>query len=297
MLLLPSLPKTLRQLSFTQWEFPKDERGDDLEELEHGISPHAQGYLPREMAKLSQRLERFCPPWQMDTAAFLQSIIELGKSPGILESSLKCINLRCILSSSDRSRQEFESMVILAAQAVLSLPQLEVIELWGTCLDGQEGCAYIFRYSYEDGRASIVWRSSEETVGAQARVVAKWAEVAQKHLHSTVAYNVVPFAETKAEIFKSDGTCIYQHLLLKDLVFDPITQIILENEPYEWRLNEKSDSSQQSDSLDSDLANTNSLDVDLLMDGLGPDTDLASLQADVMALDAEISAFIQQHYG
>ena len=282
----------MRQLSFTQWEIPKIERGDGLEEVGSEISPHAQAYLPREMAKLSQRLERFCPPWQMDTAAFLQFIIELRESPKMLESSLKRIILRCLLSSSDRSRQDFESLVILAAKAALSLPQLEVIELWGTCLDGQESRAYIFRYSYEDGRASIVWRSSEETMVAQARIIAKWSEVAQKHLHSTLAYNIVPFAETKAEISKSDGTCIYRHLLLKDLVFDPITQIILENEPCEWSLDEKIDSLQQGDPLNSNLANPNSLGGDPLMDSLGPDTDLASLQADLMALDAEINIFV-----
>ncbi|KAL7949969.1 hypothetical protein V8C42DRAFT_361045, partial [Trichoderma barbatum] len=232
--LLSSLPKTLRQLSFTQWEIPKIERCDGLEEVGSEISPHAQAYLPREMAKLSQRLEQLCPPWQMDTAAFLQSIIEMRNSPKMPESSLKRIILRCSLSSSDRSRRDFESLVILAAKAALSLPQLEVIELWGTCLDEQESRAYIFRCSLEGSRARIVWRSSEETMVAQARIITRWSEVSQKHSHSTLAYNFFPFAETKAEIFKSDGTCIYRHLQLKDLVFDPITQIILENEPYEW---------------------------------------------------------------
>ncbi|CAM1509434.1 Fc.00g031730.m01.CDS01 [Cosmosporella sp. VM-42] len=283
--LLPSLPKTLRQLSCTQLEIPKIERGYGLEEVGSEISPHAQAYLPREMAKLARRLERFCPPWQMDTAAFLQFIIELRESPKMLESSLKRIILRCLLSSSDRSRQDFESLVIFAAKAALSLPQQEVIELWGTCLDGQESGAYIFRDSYEDGRASIVWRSSEETIVAHSRIIAKWSEVAHKHLHSTLAYKVVPLAETKAEISKSDGTCIYRHLLLKDLLFDPITQIILENEPYEWSL-DKSDSLQQGDPLSSNLANPNSVGGDPLMDSLGPDTGLASLQADLVALDA-----------
>lgn len=178
MRLLPSLPKTLRQLSFTQWEIPEIERSDGLEEVGSEISPHAQVYLPPEMAKLSQRLERFCPPLQMDTAAFLQSIIELSESPKMPESSLKRTILRYLLSSSHRNRQDFESLVILAAKAALSLPQLEVIELWGTCLDGQESSAYIFRYIYEDGRASVVWRSSEETMVAQARIIAKWSEAA-----------------------------------------------------------------------------------------------------------------------
>jgi hypothetical protein len=245
------------------------------------------------MAKLSQILEQFCPPLQMDTAAFLQSIIELRDPHKIPESSLKRIILRCSLSSSDRSRQDFQSLAILAAKAALSLPQLEVIELWGTCLDGQESRAYIFRYSYEDDRASIVWRSVEDTMVAQARIIAKWSEVALKHSHSTLAYKVVPFSETKAEIFRSDGTCIYRHLLLKDLVFDPITQIILENEPYEWRLDEQSYLWQQDDPLDSILASTNSLSSDPLMDSLGPDTDLASLQAYPTASDAEINAFVQ----
>lgn len=295
--LLPSLPKTLRQFSFTQWEIPKIERGDGLEELGTEISPHAQANLHREMAKLSQRLEQFCPPWQMETAAFLQTIIEARESPQMLESSLKRVVLRCSLPRSDRSRQDFESLVILAAKAALSLPQLKVMELWGICLDGQESRAYLFRYSDEDGRASIAWRTSERTMVGQARIIAKWSQVARKYSHSTLAYNVVPFAETKAEISKSDGTCIYRHLLLKDLVFDPITQIILENEPYEWNSDENSDSSQQGDPPDPNMANLNSSGINALMDSLGPDTDLASLQADAMALGDEINTFVQQHHG
>ncbi|UKZ75970.1 hypothetical protein TrVFT333_003666 [Trichoderma virens FT-333] len=295
--LLPSLPKTLRQLSFTQWEIPKFERWEGLEEVRFEISPHAEAYLPREMATLSQRLEQFCPPWQMDTAAFFRSIIELRESPTMLESSLKRVILRCALSSSDRSRRDFESLVILAAKAVLSLPRLEVMELWGTCLDEQDSRAYIFRYSYKDSRASIVWRSCREKMVAQARIIAKWSEVAQKHSHSTLAYNVIPFMETQEEIFKSDGTFIYRHLLLRDLVFDPITQIILENEPTEWGLGEESDPSQQDDVLDLNVVDLNSLDIDLLMHSFGPETDLESLQQELMDFDAEVDALVQQYYG
>lgn len=295
--LLHSLPKTLRQLSFTQWEIPKAEHGDGLEEVWSEISPHAKAYLPREMAKLSQRLEQFCPPWQMDTATFLQCVIELRESPKIPESSLKRIILRCLLSSSDRSRQDFVSQVILAARAALSLPQLEVIEVWGTYVGEDESRAYIFRYSYEDGRASIVWRSSGEAMVAEARIIAMWSEVAKKHSSSTLVYNVIPFVETKAEIFNSNGTCIYRHLLLKDLVFDPITQIILENESYEWHLDEKSNPTQQGDPLNSNLASMTSLSSDSIMNSLGLDDDIASLQADLIAFDAEVTAFLQQHYG
>ncbi|KAM0253624.1 hypothetical protein ACHAQJ_007199 [Trichoderma viride] len=269
--LLPSLPKALHRLSFTQWETPKSERGNSIEEVGSEISSYAQIYLPWEMAKLSQRLEQFCPPWQMDTTAFLRCVHILRESPKMLESSLKRIILRCLLSNSDRSRQDFESLVILAAKAALSLPQLEVIELW-------------------DGRASIVWRSSEEAMVVQAQIIAKWSEVAQKHSHSTLVYNVVPFTETKAEISKSDGTCIRRHLLLKDLMFDPITQIILENEPYEWRLDEKSDLSQQGESLNLNLVNPNSLGSDLSID-----TDFALLQAEIVTFDAEVNALLQQH--
>ncbi len=299
--LLPSLPQTLRQLSFTQWEVPNIERGYDLEEAGSEISSQAQAYLPREMAKLSQRLEQFCPPWQMDAAAFLQSIIELRESAMMLESSLKRIILRCSLPRSDRASHDFESLVIFAAKAALSLPQLEVIELWGVCLDGEDSCAYIFRYSHEDGRGSLVWRSVEEATVLRARIIAKWSEVAQRCSHSTLTHKAVPITESKAEIYKSEGICLYRHLLLKDLVFDPITQVILENEPFGWGSEENSDSWQQGDDPSSSVANLNSIGGDSwmesLMESLGPDADFASLQASVMALDAEIDAFIQQHHG
>lgn len=230
--LLPSLPKTLRRFSFTQWDIPEKERGFTLGSEAPGMSLHRKAHLPRVMAKLSQRLEQFCPPWQMDTAAFLQSITESGELLKTPESSLKRLILRCALSSRETSRLEFGSLVLLAAEAALSLPQLEVIELWGTCLDKQDSCAYIFQYSYDDRRANIVWRSFDKTMVCQARIIAMWSEVAKRHSHSTVMCNIVPFAETKADIYRSDGTCIYRHLLLRDLAFDPITRIILENEPY-----------------------------------------------------------------
>lgn len=80
-------------------------------------------------------------------------------------------------------------------------------------------------------------------------------------------------------------------------MFDPITRIILESQPYEWSSDEKSDYSDQSDLLNLNLANSNALGDDLLMDALGLDSDLASLQADVMAFDARVSAFLQELHG
>jgi hypothetical protein len=213
------------------------------------------------------------------------------------ESSLQRIILRCLLPSSDRSRQDFEFLVILAAKAALSLLQLQVMELWGTCLDRQEGQAYMFRYSCKDGRASILWRSCEETTVAQVRIMAKWNQVAEKHTHLTLADNVVPFTETKAEISKSNGTSIFRHLLLKGLVFDPITQIILENEHNQWGSNQKSDSSEPGDALDLNIVNPNLLDGDLLMDILEQDADFESLEEDLMAFDAQVNALVQRHQG
>ena len=113
------------------------------------------------------------------------------------EISLKRVILRSLFSSSDRARQDFESLVLLAAKAALSLPRLEVLELWGSCLDGEGSLAYIFRYVYEGGRAIIVWRSCEETRDPSARVIAKWSEVAQKHCHSTLMHNAIPLGRQR----------------------------------------------------------------------------------------------------
>lgn len=297
--LLPSLPRTLRQFSFTQWKIPRHERGIEPEEVESEVSTYAQVHQPQEMAKLAHRLEQLCPPFQIDAATFLHSIINLGDSHDILEASLKRLVLHCLLPSSERSRQDFESLAILAAKAALSLPQLEAFELWGTCLDDQEAHAYILFYSYEGGRASLVWRSCEheESTVSQTRIIAKWSEVAQKHSNSSLVYNSVPIPETKAEILKSGGTCIYKHLQLRDLALDPITRTILENEPYGWRRDEKSVSSQQDGPTILDLTNADSWGANSFMEVLGSDADLVSLQADLTSLDAEINAFIRQHGG
>ncbi|KAH0489356.1 hypothetical protein TgHK011_009788 [Trichoderma gracile] len=288
--LLPSLPKTLRQFSFTQWDVPAKERSSTLGNGGPGLSRYAHANLARGMAKISQRLEQFCPPWQIDAGAFLRFVIELGESPRAAESSLKRIVLRCSLSSPERSRLEFGSLVLLAAKAALSLPQLEVFELWGTCLDEHDSCAYIFRYYHKDRRASIVWRSFENTMACQARIITVWSEVAHKQSHSSLTYNAVPFMETEADLYKSEGSCVYKHLLLKDLAFDPITRIILENEPYDWSSDEESEVLNQGSPLIPHLAHTISLA------GIGQGTDLAWLQAEIMAFDAKVNAFLQQHH-
>lgn len=290
--LLPSLPKTLRQLSFTQWEIPRHERRYMDKGRGTEISSHAQNYLPREMAKLSQRLEELCPPWQMDTASFLQSIIQLSDPSTMVGSSLKHLSLRCSLSIPERSRREFEFLILLAAKAALSLPQLKVFELWGVCRAQEESRAYIFRYCYEDGRPRIVWRSSAEAMGAQRQIIAQWSEVAQQQSHSTLAYDVVPLKETSEKIFDSRGTCIYRHLLLKELMFDPITQKILENEPYGWKLDEENDTPQQGDLLDPNL-DPNPASSDLSTDSDILDDDFTSLQADIVAHDSSVAVFIQ----
>ncbi|KAL7919899.1 hypothetical protein ACQKWADRAFT_329253 [Trichoderma austrokoningii] len=318
--LLPSLPNTLRQFSFTQWESPINESIiNGVKNLGVEISSHAQAYLPQEMAKLSWRLEQFCPPWQMDAASFLRSIIELGKSPKMCTSTLKRLSLRCSLSTPDRTRRDFEMLSFLAAKAALSLPHLEIIELWGIYLGEEKGRAYTFQYIYEDGRPSIIWKSSGEVMGAYARkrIIAQWSEVAQKRSHYPLVDKVVPFKKSRAKIFKSKGTFIYRHLLLKDLMFDPITRIILENEPYEWEQDEESDEesdeSEQDDLPDSDTTSPNSMidDVDaqnpdnaaifstideMLANSLIPAADLALLEGDFAAFDTALGAFIQLHH-
>lgn len=132
---------------------------------------------------------------------------------------------------------------------------------------------------------------------AQTQIVARWSEMTLKHSHSTLTCNAVPFAETRAEISRSEGSCIYQHLLLKNLVFDPITQIILENEPYGWSSNEEGDPSQQSDDLGSTLAGPMPVEDYMLTNGPGLDADLTSLQVEVLAFQADVESFIQQHGG
>ncbi|KAI9163413.1 F-box domain-containing protein [Paramyrothecium foliicola] len=244
--LLPSLPKTLRQLSLTQWERPSSEPVFDLEVVPDGVYDEIPPLkevpkglsvgLTRDMAQLSLRLEQFCPPWQTGTAAFLRSISELRESPQALGSSLKRMVLRCVLPKFGSKRQDFESLVELAAKAALSLPQLEIMELWGTHLDDLDDLdsrAYIFLYTLEDRQASIVWRSCGEPMDAQAQSVADWREVAaQKSPYSTLEYRFVPFVETGADVFRSRGACIFEHLRLKELVVDPITQKLLEIETY-----------------------------------------------------------------
>ncbi|CAH0022579.1 unnamed protein product [Clonostachys rhizophaga] len=241
--LLTSLPKTLRQFSFVQWKIPSGERRDVRRGVGTVVTPYSLAYLPREMAKLSQRLERFCPPWQTDTAAFLQSMIDLEKSPATAGSSLKRIILRFVPTRPEASRRDFESVVVLAAKAALLLPQLEVIELWATRLEERSCDAYIFRYIHSLSRAKIVWRSPEPATEIRPRIITKWNEVAMKHAHSVLEHRVIPFSETRGQMFDSGGTFIYKHLLLKELAFDRITQIILESEIFYWHLGDPNDAS------------------------------------------------------
>ncbi|OPB45180.1 hypothetical protein A0O28_0073860 [Trichoderma guizhouense] len=291
----PSLPTTLRQLSLTQWEIPETELLDYVHDTSGSqISLHAEGYLPQEMAKLSKRLEYFCPPWQMDTAAFLQFMIKPGKPSNMAErkSSLKRVVLRCPLPNLEHSGRDFVRLVVLAAKAALhSLPQLEVMELWGTCVEGEESSAYIFRYTYELSRASIVWRSLGNTMLAQTRVLAQWGEVAREHHQTILTSDVAPFLETEMDVAKSKGACIFQHLLLKDLVFDPITQKHLEIEAHLSQ-------SQLSDPPNANDSSPELLPIDLEeMNGAEMDDDLASLEAEIADLEARRTALIRKLYG
>ncbi|KAL6821042.1 hypothetical protein J3E69DRAFT_357362 [Trichoderma sp. SZMC 28015] len=275
--LLPSLPTTLRQLSLTQWKIPETELLDYVyDESGSQISLNAEEYLPQEMAKLSKRLEYFCPPWQMDTAAFLQFMIKPGKPSNMAErkSSLKRVVLRCPLPNLEHSGRDFVRLVVLAAKAALhSLPQLEVMELWGTCVEGEESSAYIFRYTYEMSRASI------------------WGEVAREHHQTILTSDVAPFLETKMDVAKSKGACIFQHLLLKDLVFDPITQKHLEIEAHLFP-------SQLSDPLNANDSSPELLPIDLEEEnGAEMDDDLASLEAEIADLEARRTALIRKLYG
>ncbi|KAK0756609.1 hypothetical protein N5P37_010763 [Trichoderma harzianum] len=293
--LLPSLPTTLRQLSLTQWGIPKTELLDYVyDKSGFQISPHAEEYLPQEMARLSKRLEYFCPPWQMDTAAFLQFMIKPGKPSNMAErkSSLKRVVLRCPLPNLEHSGRDFVRLVILAAKAALhSLPQLEVMELWGTCVDGEESSAYIFRYMYEMSRARIVWRSLGNTMIAQTRVLAQWGEVAREHHQIILTSDVAPFLETKKDVAKSKGACIFQHLLLKDLVFDPITQKHLEIEAHLFP-------SQLSDTLNANDSSPELLPIDLEeVNGAEMDDDLESLEAEMADFEARRTALIRKLYG
>ncbi|KAL6796996.1 hypothetical protein J3E68DRAFT_402430 [Trichoderma sp. SZMC 28012] len=293
--LLPSLPTTLCQLSLTHWEIPKNELLDYVYDNSGSqISLHAEEYVPHEMAKLSKRLEYFCPPWQMDTSAFLQFMIKPGKPSNMAErkSSLKRVVLRCPLPNLEHSGRDFVRLVILAAKVALhSLPQLEVMELWGTCVEGEESSAYIFRYMYELSRASIVWRSLGNTMLAQTRILAHWGKVAREHHQTILTSDVAPFLETKMDVAKSKGTCIFQHLLLKDLVFDPITQKHLEIEAH-------LSPSQLSDSLNANDSSPELLPIDLEeVNGAEMDDDLASLEAEIADLEARRTALIRKLYG
>lgn len=127
-------------------------------------------------------------------------------------------------------------------------------------------------------------------------IVAKWSEVVEKGWNSILAFEVVLFAETNAQIFKSDGTYIYKHLLLKDLAIDPSTQI--ENDPCQPGGNDQSNSLRQGDTaVNSHLASPNSTDGDRLMDNLGSLPDLASLEAKIMAHEAAVNDFLYTYYG
>ncbi|KKO97286.1 hypothetical protein THAR02_10606 [Trichoderma harzianum] len=191
------------------------------------------------------------------------------------KSSLKRVVLRCPLPNLEHSGRDFMRLVILAAKAALhSLPQLEVMELWGTCVEGEESSAYIFRYMYEMSRASIVWRSLGNAMIAQL-----------------LTSDAAPFLETKMDVAKAKGACIFQHLLLKDLVFDPITQKHLEIEAH------------LSPSQLSDPPNANDSSPDVLpmdveeVNGGEMDDDLASLEAERADLEARRTALIRKLYG
>lgn len=89
------------------------------------------------------------------------------------------------------------------------------------------------------------------------------------------------------DVAKSKGTCIFQHLLLlKDLVFDPITQKHLEIEAHLFP-------SQLSDALDANDSSPELLPIDLgEVNGAEMDDDLASLETEIADLEARRNALL-----
>ncbi|KAF4993373.1 hypothetical protein FDECE_13427 [Fusarium decemcellulare] len=179
--LLPAFPSTLRRFYF------------DLHEIEHSTHlwaydiPENREFLGHLMAASSHGLTEFFGHDQLDITSFLRL------SSNVTAARWRDMRLLC-LRSDKVTQKDLTEMLILAGRAATAMPKLQVMEI----LCAYPRNSYLFRYSLQNGKGTITWRTRTDTklLVLKAGVIRWWNEATWMRTNEPLAIEERPLPDS-----------------------------------------------------------------------------------------------------
>lgn len=203
---MPALPPSVRRFSFDH-----NKRWDSCE---YGAAPEKLGGLTRLMATSCHRFIELSPPLTFESYEFLWQIAHGEKNK---ESKLQHLTLRTQYFRPRVTQKLVTDLLVIAAQAARKLPRIRILEMWNS----GHGFGFLFRYTQDSFRATITWRFLGRQFVLMPRAVRAWTRVASTR---PLAIERIPFTEADGNGTSFNHLSIQNHLALRRLAFDPITE-------------------------------------------------------------------------
>lgn len=167
--------------------------------------------LPKCMATSCHRFRMLSPPHSICATRFLEQVV-IGGRRG--ESKLQHLSLRVERFHPCWQQERVTDFLCLAGRASKNMPLLQTLELWNC----GRGFAFIFRYTQDESRATITWRSVGGDFHLAPEALNTWTEVAKLRTLSLVVKRIPIRVENDGKFY------VIRHLALRMLAFDPVTQ-------------------------------------------------------------------------
>ncbi|KAI8725456.1 hypothetical protein NCS52_00116700 [Fusarium sp. LHS14.1] len=207
--LIPTLPQTVKKLSFSQWSRWKPPwMHGHLDQIDLRKS------LSRALAPLALRLTEFCPPDVMNLPEFFYHLGHMSSGSG--EAKLELLSIK-----GGRFAQSCVTRLLTStAAAAKALPRLRILEVW----HDTRGYEYLFRYTQSNGQATVTWMNGGDEYPLAPEVLEAWEDVASAYSTRPIAVDRRRFPRNQQ---MTDQTwynrCVYPLLELRRLAFDPVT--------------------------------------------------------------------------
>ncbi|KAH7312316.1 hypothetical protein B0I35DRAFT_52774 [Stachybotrys elegans] len=168
--LLASLPTSLTVLLLNDCRRLQRDTVEKINTTD--LAVHSTRRLSRSLAQACRQFSEFSPPWHIDALYFLHN---LKAAPQLQRDRcrLQLLSINSAVLRPDLPEEIWVDFFVCAAKAARTLPQLRSIELWHT----GRGFGYIFQYTLENGRATIIWSSSGLDIWQFQEVREAWSRV------------------------------------------------------------------------------------------------------------------------
>ncbi|CAH0045012.1 unnamed protein product [Clonostachys solani] len=207
--LLHRLPRSLRQLSLTEWT-------SFHSTLDFAWSPSM--LRATDMARVFQHLTDFAT----NCIGTVDHILTKMTTPGMCRSLKRLSLTPQSFNRKISSPQAIMGTIERSAEILPACPNLRVMELWGT----RGGDGYIFRYKMDRGarRASITWSTCRSDIPSLHRAVENsWLDVTTNIGDHPLAIHIENISETKHAMESNRGQPLLKHLELRRLLLHPLT--------------------------------------------------------------------------